>query len=63
MSKQLTIILVLLMLAPFTNTWADRFQDTIEVFRNAGESGSFFDRSYGYAVFPSVGRAGVGRST
>lgn len=60
MSKQLTILLVLLLLAPFTNAWADRFQDTIEVFKNAGESGTLFERSYGYAVFPTVGRAGIG---
>ena len=30
------------------------------MFRNAGESGSFFENSYGYAVFPTVGRAGIG---
>jgi len=40
--------------------WSDQFQETADVFRNAGESGSFFDRSYGYAVFPTIGRAGVG---
>ena len=30
------------------------------MFRNAGESGSFFDKCYGYAVFPNVGKGGVG---
>ena len=30
---------------------ADRFTDTAELFRQAGESGKFFERSYGYAVF------------
>jgi lipid-binding SYLF domain-containing protein len=59
MRKQLVIILFSFLL-PFSNVWADRFQDTIEVFRNAGESGSFFENSYGYAVFPTVGRAGIG---
>lgn len=53
-------LLLLLLIVPFGNASADSFQDTIEVFRNAGESGSFFDNSYGYAVFPTVGRAGVG---
>ena len=53
-------LLLLFVLAPFSSAWADSFQDTIEVFRNAGESGSFFDTTYGYAVFPTVGRAGVG---
>jgi lipid-binding SYLF domain-containing protein len=59
MRRQLATILFVLLL-PASNTWADRFQDTIEVFRNAGESGRFFENSYGYAVFPTVGRAGVG---
>ena len=40
--------------------WSDQFQETADVFRNAGQSSSFFDRSYGYAVFPTIGRAGVG---
>ena len=61
MRKKYTAGLLLLFLAlPFESLWADRFQDTIEVFRNAGESGAFFGNSYGYAVFPTVGRAGVG---
>jgi lipid-binding SYLF domain-containing protein len=34
--------------------------DTATVFRNAGQSGTFFNRSFGYAVFPTIGRAGVG---
>lgn len=59
MRKQLAITLFIFLL-PVSNAWADRFQDTIEVFRNAGESGSFFENSYGYAVFPTVGRAGIG---
>jgi lipid-binding SYLF domain-containing protein len=32
--------------------------DTIEVFRKAGESGQFFAKSYGYAVFPTIGKGG-----
>ncbi len=37
---------------------ADKYSDTIELFKNAGESASFFHRCYGYAVFPVVGEAG-----
>jgi lipid-binding SYLF domain-containing protein len=36
------------------------YDDTIKVFKDAGESGEFFKKSYGYAVFPNVGKAGVG---
>jgi lipid-binding SYLF domain-containing protein len=31
------------------------YADTIAVFKNAGASGTFFDKSYAYAVFPTVG--------
>jgi lipid-binding SYLF domain-containing protein len=36
------------------------YRDTIKVFENAGESGSFFAKSYGYAVFPTIGKGGIG---
>jgi lipid-binding SYLF domain-containing protein len=39
--------------------YAGKYSDTTDLFRNAGESSSFFDRSYGYAVFPTVGEAGL----
>jgi lipid-binding SYLF domain-containing protein len=39
---------------------ADEYQDTIEVFRKAGESGKFFQSAYGYAVFPTIGKGGIG---
>ena len=37
---------------------ADSYSDTVKLFRNAGESASFFSKSYAYAVFPTVGAAG-----
>jgi hypothetical protein len=42
------------------SAWADDYADTIEAFRNAGESGAFFNKSYAYAVFPTVGKGGIG---
>lgn len=39
---------------------ADAYDDTIKVFKNAGESGEFFKKSYGYAVFPTIGKGGLG---
>jgi lipid-binding SYLF domain-containing protein len=35
------------------------YRDTIKMFRNAGESGTYFDKSYGYAVFPTIGKGGI----
>jgi len=37
---------------------AGKYQDTISLFRNAGPSASFFQNSYAYAVFPTVGEGG-----
>jgi lipid-binding SYLF domain-containing protein len=39
---------------------ADSYGDTVALFKNAGASASFFDASYGYAVFPTIGKAGIG---
>jgi lipid-binding SYLF domain-containing protein len=38
---------------------ADKYDDTIALFKNAGESAIFFKESYGYAVFPNIGEAGL----
>ncbi len=32
-----------------------KYHETVNVFRHAGESSEFFHRSYGYAVFPTIG--------
>jgi lipid-binding SYLF domain-containing protein len=38
---------------------ADDYADTIAVFKKASESKSYFARSHGYAVFPTVGKGGI----
>lgn len=40
--------------------YADRYQDVTDVFMHSGQSASFFSNSYGYAVFPTVGKGGLG---
>ncbi|HXZ60751.1 MAG TPA: lipid-binding SYLF domain-containing protein [Steroidobacteraceae bacterium] len=40
--------------------WADDYSDTIELFKNAGESAGFFKNCYGYVVFPTIGKGGLG---
>jgi lipid-binding SYLF domain-containing protein len=54
------LFMVLLLVVPFAQVMADEYSDTIKVFRDAGESGTFFARSYGYAVFPTIGKGGIG---
>ncbi|MFL6550991.1 MAG: YSC84-related protein [Povalibacter sp.] len=39
---------------------ADEYDDTIAIFKSAGQSASFFSKSYGYAVFPTIGKGGLG---
>jgi lipid-binding SYLF domain-containing protein len=58
--QKLISILFALVLYSASHASADAYNATIRVFKNAGESGSFFDNSYGYAVFPTIGKGGVG---
>jgi len=37
--------------------WANNYSDAIKSFSNAGESGEFFKTAYGYALFPTIGKA------
>jgi len=57
-----TYIICLLLALPFGSAMADadaaKYEETINLFKNAGESGTFFDNSYGYAVFPTIAKAG-----
>lgn len=56
-AKKLSLMAAILLL-PVAQAWADEYAETIEIFRNAIESQSFFDDAYGYAVFPTIGKAG-----
>ncbi|MGB6012685.1 MAG: lipid-binding SYLF domain-containing protein [Desulfobacterales bacterium] len=39
---------------------ADKFTDTIQVFKKSEAVQPFFKNAYGYAVFPTIGKAGIG---
>ena len=39
---------------------AAKCAETLKLFQGAGQSASFFKSSYGYAVFPTIGKAGLG---
>jgi lipid-binding SYLF domain-containing protein len=53
------LLFALLTALPLAPAIADDYADTIKVFRNAGESAKFFGNSYGYAVFPTIGKGGL----
>jgi lipid-binding SYLF domain-containing protein len=58
-NKILTTLLLMALMLGGSVASADEYADTISVFKNAGESGAFFNSSYAYAVFPSVGKGGL----
>ena len=61
MSVTLRALLILSLSGLFGQiAWADSDADAVASFRNAGESGSFFNTSYGYAIFPTIGKGGIG---
>jgi lipid-binding SYLF domain-containing protein len=50
----------LLLCLPFGAAHAATYSETIEIFKHAGASASFFSKSYAYAVFPAVGSGALG---
>ena len=54
-----SLVLAALALGGGSVASADEYSDTIALFKGAGQSAKFFDTSYGYAVFPSVGKGGL----
>ena len=51
------VLLTLLYTFLITTAWADEFEDTVKMFSDAGIS-ELFDSAYGYALFPTIGKAG-----
>ncbi len=58
--KKITTLLTFGLLLLTQSVLADKISDTLKIFRDAGDSSTFFSNSYGYAVFPTIGKAGIG---
>jgi lipid-binding SYLF domain-containing protein len=60
--KKIAIVGALLAVFALINSpaRADEYSDTITIFKNAGASAKYFSNSYGYAVFPTIGKGGIG---
>ena len=54
-----TFLALMTMLAVSGTAGANDYTDTIALFKNAGESATFFGSAYGYAVFPTIGKGGL----
>ena len=52
--------IVLLVLLSCAAVRADEYDDTVQVFKDAGQSSQFFKNCYGYALFPTIGKGGIG---
>lgn len=57
---RLIIVSVFLFMAWSTSVWADQYTDTIAVFKKADAVQPFFENCYGYVVFPTIGKGGIG---
>jgi lipid-binding SYLF domain-containing protein len=55
-----TVLAFAALLLAAAPAFADKYSDTTTLFKNAGQSSAFFGKSYGYAVFPTIGKAGLG---
>lgn len=55
-----SIVLISLAMLPIAVAVAGPDADTAKLFRNSDQSSDFFSRSYGYAVFPTIGKGGLG---
>ena len=58
--QYLILTLFIALLGPVVHADDSAYSDARKVFQNAGESGSFFAKSYGYALFPTIGKGGLG---
>jgi len=58
-APRICLFLVAALLLPAASVMAGPYGDTVTLFKNAGQSASFFHNSYGYAVFPTVGKGGL----
>jgi lipid-binding SYLF domain-containing protein len=54
------MIMFILALALANPAQADKFTDTIGIYKKSETVQPFFKNAYGYAVFPTIGKAGIG---
>jgi len=58
MTRYLSFVAGAVLLLCAATSWADDYSETIQIFKEAGASAAFFEKSYGYAVFPGIGKGG-----
>jgi lipid-binding SYLF domain-containing protein len=59
-ARMVSIVTFAALTTAATAVYADEYSDTVNLFKNAGESDAYYKNAYGYAVFPTIGKGGVG---
>lgn len=59
MKRALSLLAGVMLVLATAASLADEYTDAAARFRNAGQSSAFFAKSYGYAIFPSIGKGGL----
>jgi lipid-binding SYLF domain-containing protein len=52
-------LMAIALVLPAAAAMAASYSETIDLFKHAGQSAAFFSNSYGYAVFPTIGKGGL----
>jgi hypothetical protein len=52
-------LLAVALLLPVGVLLAGPYGDTVSLFKHAGQSQAYFNDSYGYAIFPTIGKGGL----
>ena len=60
MSRLLLLLIATLLLVTGFTAKADNYQQAVENFKSSPETKAFFSKAYGYAVYPTIGKGGIG---
>lgn len=60
MRRLTSLLIVFVLLLASMPAMANKYGEARRVFMNAGESSAYFRNSYGYALFPTIGKVGIG---
>jgi lipid-binding SYLF domain-containing protein len=55
-----SLLALALLCAAASPAHADKYSDALRTFKRAGQSGTYFDKCHGYALFPTIGKGGIG---
>jgi len=57
--RALWLTVALTLTSAVTHAEGDKYQEALTSFKQSPQSARFFDKSYGYVVFPEIGKAGL----